>query len=216
MSHLDITIFWPGMIALAACSLPENNIAEYPFNTPSVSTASYLQKSDRTENIPDYPASVFSTKYIDVFTCDFDENPIASHQRQHGTPAGRAERASDLAVLRSLGFEREGRDGDLESVGGKIAAPPALTILNLPVQSLEINGMIGDANAMYVTTFGKGVTVKQVVAAARLEMDRESFRKYGMRHYSRRISSNPHIEIYLDDRGGNNALLVCQVQSTPD
>lgn len=101
-------------------------------------------------------------------------------------------------------------------MGGKIATPPALTLLNLPVQFVEINGMIGDANAMYVTTFGKGVTVEQVVRAARLEIDRDSFRKYNIRHYSRRIGSNPHIEIYLDDRGGDNAVLVCQVQSTPD
>ena len=161
-------------------------------------------------------AQAIPEKYMKAFTCNFDENPIAAAERRYGTPAGRAERAGDLTSLRLLGFEREGRNGDLESVGGKIAAPPGLTILGLPVRFLEINGMVGDANSMFVTTFDKGVAVDQVVKAARLEMDRDAYNKYKMHHYSRRVGSNPYINVYLDDRGGGNALLVCQVQSTPD
>lgn len=108
-------------------------------------------------------AQAIPEKYIKAFTCNFDENPIAAAERHRGTPAGRAERAGDLTLLRSLGFERESRSFGLESVGGKIAAPPGLTILGLPVRFLEINGMVGDANSMFVTTFDKGVAVDQVV-----------------------------------------------------
>lgn len=155
-------------------------------------------------------------RYINAFTCDFDENSVAAARRQQGTPAGCAERAADLMLLRSLGFNREGRDGNLDSVGGKIGAPHGLSILGLPVRFLEINGMMGDANAMYVTTFANGVTVDQVVRAARLDMDRERYRKYRIRYYSRRIGSNPYTNLFLNDRGGGNAVLVCHVQSTPD
>jgi len=154
-------------------------------------------------------------KYVRAFSCSFDENPIAAAERHRGTTAGRAERADDLRSLRSLGFGREGRDGDLESVGGRIAAPSGLTILGLPVRFLEINGMIGDVNSMYVTTFGNGVTVDQVVRAARLELDRRTYDRYGIRHYSRRIGRDPYIDLSLNDRGGGDILLVCRVQSTP-
>ena len=155
-------------------------------------------------------------RYVNAFTCIFDENPIAAARRQRGTLEGAAERAGDLTLLRSLGFDRESRSGGLESVGGRIMAPPGLTILGLPVRFLEINGMIGDPNSMYVTTFDDGVTVDQVVKAARLDMDRDLNRKYGLRHYRRRVGSDPSINVFLDDRGGSHARLVCHVRSTPD
>lgn len=155
-------------------------------------------------------------RYVNAFTCIFDENPIAAARRQRGTLEGGAERAGDLKLLRSLGFDREGRSGGLESVGGRIMAPPGLTILGLPVRFLEINGMIGDLNSMYVTTFDDGVTVDQVVRAARLDMDLDLNRMYGLRHFRRRVSSDPYINVSLDDRSGRHARLVCHVQSTPD
>jgi hypothetical protein len=216
MNSLVVKIFLPCMIALTACSAVDNQSRQKPatnlevVNTADVNTNKESAKRP-ADTIKDLPG-----KYIKAFTCDFDENPITAARRYHGTPAGRAERAHDLTLLKSLGFEREGRDGDLESVGGKIAAPPGLTILGLPVRFLEINGMIGDANSMYATTFDRGVTVDQVVQAARLEMDRESYDKYKIRHYSKRVGGNPYTDVYLDDRGSGNALLVCQVQSTPD
>ena len=155
-------------------------------------------------------------KYIKAFTCDFEENPAVAAERYHKTTAGRAERAVDLTLLQSLGFKREGRDGDLESVGGQISAPSGLTIFGLPVRFLEISGMIGDVNSMYVTTFDKSVTVSQVVKAASLQLDRKSYDRYRMRHYDRRVGNLPYVNLYLDDRGSGNASLVCQIQSTPD
>jgi hypothetical protein len=155
-------------------------------------------------------------RYANAFTCVFDENPIDAARRQRGTLEGGAERADDLALLRSLGFDRRGRSGGLESVGGRIIAPPGLTILGLPVRFLEINGMIGDLNAMYVTTFDDGVAVDQVVRAARLDMDRDLNRRYGLRHYRRRVGSDPSVDIFLDDRRNGPARLVCHVRSTPD
>ncbi len=95
-------------------------------------------------------------------------------------------------------------------------APPGLTVLGLPVRFLELNGMIGDANSMFVTTFAKGVTVGQVVRAARLDLDQKSYKQYKLRHYSRHISNEPVTDLSLDDRGGGNAMLICQVQGTPD
>ena len=155
-------------------------------------------------------------KYVKALSCDFDENPTAAAQTYPRTATGRAERARDVTLLKSLGFTREARDGYLESVGGKIPAPAGLTVLGLPVRSVELNGMIGDANAMYVTVFDNGVTVDQTVKAARLQMDLQSYRKYKIRHYSRRVASNPYTELYLDDRGGGTATLVCQINGTPD
>ena len=209
-------ILLPCLIALAACNFGENYSGDKP--APDTVHTSMAERQTtreeagrRTESGRTLPA-----KYIKAFMCEFEENPVAAANRIHMTPGGRAERAGDLALLRSLGFKRESRDGDLESVGGKIAAPPGLTILGLPVRYLEINGMIGDQNALYATTFADGVTVAQVVKAARLEMNRAFYTKYKIRHYSRRVASNPYIDSYLDDRGGSNAMLSCKIQSTPD
>jgi hypothetical protein len=165
-------------------------------------------KAEATGTLPE--------KYLKALACVFDENPLAVYRRTHETPAGRAERAEDLKALRSLGFAREGRDGDLESVGGEIAAPPGMTLLGLPVRRIELNGMIGDVNAMYVTRFDAGVTVDQVVKAARLEMDRASYDRYKLREYSRLIGNNPYTDLSLNDRGGSGVELVCHVQGTPD
>lgn len=209
-------ILLPCLIALTACNFSEN----YSSDTPTIDTV-HISMADRQTKRegaggPKESGTSLPAKYIKAFMCEFDENPIAAADRVHKTPGGRAERARDLTMLRSLGFKRESRDGDLESVGGKIAAPPGFTILGLPVRSLEINGIIGDTNALYVTAFADGVSVAQVVKAARLEMDRASYAKYKIRHYSRRVGNNPYIDAYLDDRGGGNALLSCQIQSTPD
>jgi len=155
-------------------------------------------------------------RYLNAFACNFEENPLVVAQRYRAAPGARNERARDLALLKSLGFDREGRDGDLESAGGTIAASPGLTILGLPARFLELNGLIGDANAMYVTTFDAGVTVEQVVRAAGLSLDRERYNKYKVRHYSRRVGRDPFIDVSLSDRGGANAVLLCRVQSTPD
>lgn len=155
-------------------------------------------------------------KYISAFACDFDENPLAAYRRTHGTQAGRAERASDLMSLRSLGFDREGRNGGQDSMAGKITAPPGLTILGLPVLSLEIAGMVGDVNAMFVTTFDQGVSVDQIARAARLEFDRASFTKYKTRYYSRKVGGSPFTRLSLSDRGRANTELVCVFRGTPD
>lgn len=209
-------ILLPFYIALTACNFGENYSGDKPA-TDSVHI-SMAERQTRREGAGRPPESgrTLPAKYIKAFMCEFDENPVAAANRLHKTPGGRAERAGDLTLLRSLGFKRETRDGDLESVGGKIAAPPGLTILGLPVRSLEINGMIGDTNALYVTTFAEGVTVAQVVKAARLEMNRAFYTKYKIRHYSRRVEENPYVDSYLDDRGGSNATLSCKIQSTPD
>ena len=209
-------IFLSSTITLAACSSAAYQANETFDGGRTSMAASSVRANTATAGKLGQTAKGFPPKYLHAFSCDFDENPLTAAERQQGTPAGRAERKADLAVLRSLEFKREGRDGDLESVGGKIAAPAGLTILGLPVQSVEINGMIGDANSMYVTTFDYHVTVDQVVKAARLTMDRKSYDKYKIRHYSRQIDDKPYTNLYLDDRGGSNALLVCQVQSTPD
>ena len=206
----------PCCIALTACNLSENGSGDKPRTDTSHVYLADRQSKQEGAGRPKVIGMSLPAKYIKAFTCDFDENPIAAANRFQKTPGARAEREVDLTVLRSLGFKRESRDGDLESVGGKIAAPPGFTIFGLPVQSLEINGMIGDTNALYVTTFADGVTVGQVVKAARLEMDRGRYTKYKIRHYSRRVGNNPKIDAYLDDRGGNSALLSCQIQSTPD
>lgn len=212
----DMKMLLACMMVLAACSPAGSQSRKEVATTVGGAGPSDLRNDEAGATEPAGAAKGLPDKYLKAFTCDFDENPIAAARKAHGTPAGRAERAHDLAVLRSLGFAREGRDGDLESAGGRIAATPGLTILGLPVRFLEINGMIGDANAMYVTTFAKSVSVDRVVAAAGLQLDRDAFRKYKMRHYSRRVGSSPPIESYLDDRGGSSAVLVCQVQSTPD
>jgi len=179
-----------------------------PAGTSAAQTATPAEPSEFVQELPE--------RYIRAFTCDFDENPITSARRHRGTSADRAERAGDLALLRSLGFGRGGRSFDLDSLGGQIAAPPGLTILGLPVRFLEINGMIGDPNAMYVTTFGAGVTVDQVVTAARLGLNRDLYDRYRIRHYRRRVGNTPYTNLHLDDRGGATARLVCHVQTTPD
>jgi len=214
---------WPGMkmlfpclVALGACSVADSDSNDSSAaNIVPVSVADGQTAREGGSRAAE-AGRALPAKYVKAFMCDFDENPIAAADRIHKTQAGRAERAGDLTMLRALGFRRESQGGDLESVGGKIAAPPGLTILGLPVSALEINGMIGDYNALYVTTFADGVSVAQVVNAARLEMNRASFAKYKIRHYSRRVGTNPVIDTYLDERGGRNALLSCQVQSTPD
>ena len=205
----------PFAIGLAACGAPDKQDGEKAaFDVRGVSMAAAPQDAPKpTGTGPS--ATRFPDKYMNAFACVFDENPIAAAERTRGTPAGRAERARDLTTLRSLGFSREARDYGLESVGGKITAPPGLTILGLPVRFLELNGMVGGTNAMYVTTFDKSVTVDRVVKAARLELDRDMFNNYQMRHYSRRVGSKPFTELTLDDRGSGIAVLVCQVQSTP-
>ncbi len=161
-------------------------------------------------------STVLPSEYIRAFMCVFDGDPIALANRYHGTQDGRAARARDLKLLRALGFTREGRDGELDSSGGRVPGPSGTRIFGLPVRSLELNGMIGDANALYVTTFDQGVTVAQVVEAANLKMDRSLFARYKMRHYSRRVGSSPYVNAFLDDRGGSTVSFTCQVQSTPD
>ena len=208
-------VFLLCMIALTACGSSADrsdgdltNAASRDAPSPRPGKGTIRPSMAASKNLP--------ARYVKALSCDFDENPIAAVQTYHSTAAGRAERARDVTLLKSLGFTREGRDGDLESVGGEIRAPAGLTVLGLPVRSVELNGMIGDANAMYVTVFDNGVTVDQTVKAARLQMDPESYRKYRIRHYSRRVAGNPYTELYLDDRGGGTATLVCQIKGTPD
>lgn len=208
-------VFLLCMIALTACGSSADrsdgdltNAASRDAPSPRPGKGTIRPSMAASKNLP--------ARYVKALSCDFDENPIAAVQTYYRTAAGRAERARDVTLLKSLGFTREGRDGDLESVGGKIRAPAGLTVLGLPVRSVELNGMIGDANAMYVTVFDNGVTVDQTVKAARLQMDPESYRKYRIRHYSRRVAGNPYTELYLDDRGGGTATLVCQIKGTPD
>ncbi|WP_133030455.1 hypothetical protein [Sphingomonas sp. PP-CE-1G-424] len=204
------------LIALTACgSTKDRSDVDLPTNAASPDAASSQPGKDtiRTSAVA---SKNLPAKYVKALSCDFDEKLTTAVQTYHKTEAGRAERARDVTLLKSLGFTREGRDGDLESVGGKIAAPSGLTVLGLPVRSVELNGMIGDANAMYVTVFDNGVTVNQAVNAARLQIDFQSYKKYKIRHYSRGLASNPYAQLYLDDRGGGNATLVCQIKGTPD
>lgn len=208
-------VFLVCMIALTACGSCVDrsdgdlaNAARPDATSPRPREGTIRTSAAASKNLP--------AKYVKALSCEFDENPIAAVQTYHRTAAGRAERARDVTLLKSLGFTREGRDGDLESVGGQIRAPASLTVLGLPVRSVEINGMIGDTNAMYVTVFDNGVTVDQAVKVARLQMDLQSYRKYKIRHYSRGVASNPHAELYLDDGGGGTAKLVCQIKGTPD
>lgn len=204
------------LFALTACTFPDDDPGESPKadSTRSAMADRPTKRQGAGSFIAD--GATLPLKYIKAFMCDFDENPITTSNRVRQTQRGRAERAGDIIMLKSLGFRRETRDGDLDSVGGKIAAPPSLTVFGLPVRSLEINGMIGDTNALYATTFADGVSAAQVVKAARLEINHASYTKYRIRHYSRRIGENPRIEAYLDDRGQANALLSCQIQATPD
>ena len=204
------------MIALTACgSTTDQSNVDLSANAESPEAAS-TRLSEATVRTSAVASKSLQAKYVKALSCDFDENPVAAVRTYHEAAAGRAERAHDVTLLKSLGFTREGRDGDLATVGGKIPAPPGLTVLGLPVRSVELNGMIGDANAMYVTAFQNGVTVSQVVKAARLQMDAQSYRKYQIRHYSRTIGNTPTTELYLDDRGGDTATLVCQIKGTPD
>lgn len=208
--------FWLGLIVLTACSAADDPSREQSAANAVRSHGVHRPPNEEPANAPTGAIQHLPAQYIDAFACKFDENPLAAYERYHGTPAGRAARAEDLAALRSLGFAREAHDGDLESVGGQIPAPPGLTLLGLPVRFLQINGMIGDTNALYVTTFASNVTVDQVTKAARLQFNEKSYRNYKIRHYSRLISRTPHTELSLDDRGGDNAVLACQIQATPD
>jgi hypothetical protein len=204
------------LIALSACgSAKDRSDVDLPANAARTDTAS-PRPSEDTRRTPVAVSKSLPTKYVKALSCDFDQNPIAAVQTYHKTAAGRAERSHDVTLLKSLGFTREGRDGDLESVGGKIPAPSGLNVLGLPVQSLELNGMIGDANAMYVTVFDDRVTVNEVVKVARLQMDLQAYKKYKIRHYGREIAGTPSTQLYLDDRGTGNAKLVCQIRGTPD
>jgi hypothetical protein len=151
-------ILLPFFIALTACNFRENYSADKPATDSVHNSLTERQTKRQGAGRPPESGRTLPAKYIKAFMCEFDENPLAAANRFHRTRGARAERAADLTSLRSLGFKRESRDGDLESVGGKIAAPPGLTILGLPVRSLGINGMIGDTNALYATTFADGVT----------------------------------------------------------
>lgn len=203
------------LIALTACSLTENG----PENRSLAKTANPTLERKAVEQEPSPSAAkgiMIPAKYMKAFLCEFDENPDVSARRLRATPGGHAERARDLTLLRSLGFSREARNFGLDSVGGKIATPAGTKVLGLPVESLEINGMIGDYNALYVTSFTNQISVSQVVAAANLSMDRASFIKYGNRYYSRLIGTSPHAVLKLFDRGNGNAQLTCEINSTPD
>ncbi|RZI60649.1 MAG: hypothetical protein EOP94_01365 [Zymomonas sp.] len=195
------------IIMVTACSSTEGRSnVDFPANATSLDATG---PRPIREAIP--PSAKNSrglpAKYLKALSCDFDEKPIAAVQTYYHTAAGRAERARDVPLLKSLGFTREGRDGDLESVGGKIAPTSGLTVLGLSVRSVELNGMIGDGNAMYVTVFDDGVTVDQVVKAARLRIDLQLYKKYKIRHYSRGVASSPSQQLYLDDqRGGAYAV----------
>lgn len=211
---MNVSMLW--VIALTACGSADVQSRGNSATAVGVMKTADLQQRRVAAGSSSETVKSLPTNYVRAFACDFDENAIVAWERYHKTPAGRAKRTGDLKPLRSLGFDRDAHDGDLESLGGKITAPPGLTILGLPVRFLGLNGMIGDANSMYVTTFAKGVAVSQVVRAARLEMDQKRYNRYKIRHYSRRIGSNPYTELSLDDEGGGNAELICQVQSTPD
>ena len=204
------------VLALTACGSTDDHSRSSAPTTSRIYNAASIHKSGQNSENQHKAINELPQQYVKAFACRFDENPKAASKRYHETPAGRAQRASDLSVLRSLGFSREGRNGDLESLGGKINAPRDLKVFGLPVDSVEINGLIGDVNSMFVTTFAKTVTVDQVVKAARLDLDLTSFKKYKMKHYSRRVGDDPYTELYLDDRNGKNAVLVCQIQATPD
>ncbi len=204
------------MAALTALALGGHRPADAGVIRASEAATTDPRSNDSGAGKPAQTGTALPADYVKAFMCVFDTDPVASANRYHGTPDGRAARARDLKVLRSLGFTREGRDGDLESAGGKIAAPSGTRIFGLPVRSLELNGIIGDVNAMYVTTFDQSVTPAQVVKAANLQMDRSLFVKYRMRHYSRRVGTSPYVTAFLDDRGGSTFSFTCQVQSTPD
>lgn len=214
MDPLLMKMILPFAIGLAACSAPDKQDGDKP--PVDVRGVKMASQPDKPPMGMKPSATRLPGKYVKAFACVFDENPITASERTRGTPAGRAERAHDLTTLRSLGFTREARDYGLETIGGKITAPPGLTILGLPVRFLELNGMVGGTNALYVTTFDKSVSVDQVVKAARLELDRGMFKKYQMRHYSRNVGSNPFTQVTLDDEGSGIAVLACQVQATPD
>ncbi len=204
------------MVPLTAMALSEPRSAIAGVIRASEAGTTEPRSNGSSAGKPAQTGTALPANYVKAFMCVFDNDPVASANRYHSTPDGRAARAQDLKVLRSLGFTREGRDGDLESAGGKISAPSGTKIFSLPVRSLELNGIIGDANAMYVTTFDQGITAAQVIKAADLKMDRLLFTKYKMRHYSRRVGTSPYITAFLDDRGGGIVSFTCQVQSTPD
>ena len=204
------------LIALTACGTADDRSGKGSATDVGVAKTADLRQSKATAVTSSGTVKAIPEDYLRAFTCVFDENPLVAMERYHKTPAGRATRAHDLEVLKPLGFQGGGYDGDLESLGGKITAPPNMMIFGLPVRFVELNGMIGDANAMYVTAFAKGVAVDQVVRAAKLELDQERYRRYKLHYYSRRISNDPYTELFLDDEGDGKVLLVCQVQSTPD
>ena len=198
------------LIALTACGFVDRPAEDRL--SPAIATASTREReaTGQAQRTATARGGMLPAKYVKAFMCEFDENPTAAADRLRNTPGG------DLTLLRSLGFAREARDFGLDSVGGTIVAPPGTTVFGLPVKSLEINGMIGDYNALYVTRFADQVSVGQVVSAARLTLDRASFRKYKSRYYNRQIGKSPYTVLKLLDRGSGDAQLTCQVRSTPD
>ena len=213
----DMKLLTSCLIALTGCNLVDSRSVDGGASTTGQQTfVSHRQTVSTGSKQPIESGGRLPTKYIRALMCEFDENPIAAATRFHETPGGRAERAADLKLLKGLGFDRDARDYGLDTLGGRIAAQPGLLIFGLPVQSVEIAGMIGDTNPFYVTTFADKVTVAQVVNAAHLTMDRTSYTKYGTRYYSRRIGDNPSTNLFLNDRGGKNVMLTCRIRSTPD
>jgi hypothetical protein len=141
------------MIGWNACgSTKEQSNIDLPTNVASPDAASSGLDGDSIGTSA-VASKILPAKYVKALSCDFDKKPAAAVQTYHQTTAGRAERERQVTLLKSLGFMREGRDPDLKSVCGKIALPAGLKVHGLPVQSVELNGMIGDANAMYITGF---------------------------------------------------------------
>lgn len=112
------------MIALTACGYPRNrsdrdltNAVSTDATSPRPSEGRVRTSTAAGKNLP--------AKYMKALSCDFDENPVVAVQTYHRTAAGRTERAHDVTLLKSLGFTREGRDDDLESVGARSGHPPA-------------------------------------------------------------------------------------------
>jgi hypothetical protein len=204
------------MLGLTACgSTEEQSNIDLTTNVASTDAAISGLGED-TIGTPAVASKNLPANYVKALSCDFDEKLAAAVQTYHHMTAGRAEREPKVTLLKSLGFMREGRDGDLESVGGKIALPAGLSVHGLPPQSVESNGAIGDANAMHITVFADSVAVNEIAKATHLQIDFESRSKYKLRHYSREVSNNPFTQLYLDDRIGGHATLVCQFKGTPD
>ncbi|PXA96649.1 hypothetical protein DMC47_16920, partial [Nostoc sp. 3335mG] len=106
---MAVRIVLPWMIVLTACSGAPDQRGQ---------TAERAAAMEKVASPSATPAGL-PDNYLKALACVFDENPLVAYRRTHETPAGRAERAEDLKALRALGFAREGRDGDLETVGGE-------------------------------------------------------------------------------------------------